>query len=103
MQQQQHHHHHHGAASAKALLRKSLTAFFYLWYGVPEHDGGRFLHWDHFTLPHWTQAVNNQYVESINKYRSPTLGDIHAPFYPERGLYSSSDPATLRAQFREMR
>lgn len=95
-------HHHHDAGSAKALLRKSLTAFFYLWYGVPEHDG-RYLHWDHSTLPHWTQAVNDQHCDTINKHRSPALGDIHAPFYPERGLYSSSDPATLRAQFLEMR
>ncbi len=89
-------------ARARALLRHSVTAFFYLWYGVPEHDAGRYLHWDHFTLPHWTAAVNEQYQDSIRKHRSPTLGDIHAPFFPERGLYSSRDPAVLREQFREM-
>ena len=60
-------------AGAKAVLARSITAFFYLWYGIPEHNG-RWLHWDHFTLPHWTAAVNQQHEATINKYRRPDLG-----------------------------
>ena len=32
---------------------------FYLWYGTPAIDG-KWLHWDHATLPHWTAKMNEQ-------------------------------------------
>ena len=79
---------------------KGTFAFLYLWYGTPEGDG-RWLHWDHAQLPHWQEAVRARYPPASVRYLPPD--DIHAPFYPERGLYSSRDPATLRSQFRGMR
>lgn len=42
------------------VANASVTAFFYLWYGTPAVDG-RYLHWDHFLLPHWTEQVNERY------------------------------------------
>ena len=74
-------------------------AFFYLWYGTPAHDGN-WSHWDHSILPHWTEAVRAQYPGAETRYRPPA--DIHAPFYPARGLYSSLDAEVLRAQFEEL-
>jgi glycoprotein endo-alpha-1,2-mannosidase len=74
-----------------------VFAFYYLWYGTPEHDG-RYLHWDHHVLPHWTEAVRQQYPEAA--YIAPD--DIHAPFYPARGLYSSRDPLVLQEHMQQM-
>ena len=77
----------------------TIFAAFYLWYGTPEHDG-RWAHWDHATLPHWTSRMNELYPPG-RPFRPPD--EPHSPFYPERGLYSSRDAAVMRAQFRELR
>lgn len=74
-----------------------MSTFLYGWYGTPEVDG-RWLHWNHSVLPHWTAAVRAQFPEA--SFVPPD--DIHAPFYPARGLYSSSDRAVLREQLQEM-
>lgn len=76
----------------------SVAAFFYLWYGNPEFDNDQYIHWNHHTLPHWTEHVRKQYPEV--RYIPPY--DIHAPYYPQRGLYSSRDPQVMREQFREI-
>ena len=73
-----------------SALALGVHAFYYLWYGTPEADG-KWVHWDHSTLPHWTEAVRRQYPDA--RFIPPH--DIHAPFYPEAGPYSSRDPATL--------
>ena len=73
--------------------------FFYLWYGNPETDG-RYMHWNHKVLPHWTESVNAQFP-SVGKAFEPR--EIHAPFYPQRGCYSSRSTETLEAQFAEIR
>ena len=78
---------------------RRVHAFFYLWYGTPEQDGA-WRHWDHEVLPHWTPAVQRQYPSGV-RWRPPH--DAHAPYYPARGLYSSRDPATTRAQLAELR
>ena len=76
-----------------------VHAFFYLWYGTPAIDGN-WSHWDHSILPHWTEAVRAQYPGAETRYLPPH--DIHAPFYPARGLYSSLDAGVLRAQFEDL-
>lgn len=78
----------------------SVHAFYYLWYGNPEHDE-RYIHWDHRVLPHWKEEVRQHYKHLTGQAHHPP-DDIHAPFYPSRGCYSSRDPATLRAHFRQM-
>lgn len=85
------------AAASSHAQPTSVSAFLYGWYGTPEVDG-RWLHWNHSVLPHWTAAVRAQYPEA--SFLPPD--DIHAPFYPARGLYSSSDRAVLREQLQEM-
>jgi hypothetical protein len=96
------------AALALALLAcvraqeiGGVHAAFYLWYGNPQSDG-RYQHWDHEVLPHWTQSVREQYPHGADaKFRPPE--DIHAPYYPARGCYSSTSTETLVSQFTEMR
>lgn len=86
------------AAAPAAALPREVHAFFYLWYGVPAVDG-RYLHWDHEILQHWTPAVAAQWPKG--KFEPP--GDVGATFMPARGLYSSNDPETLRSQMNEAR
>ncbi len=58
-----------------------VTAFYYPWYGSLAHDGA----WRH-----WTQLGH-----------SPP-DDIASSFYPQRGAYSSRDPAVIAAQMADL-
>ena len=79
----------------------TVAAFYYLWYGNPQSDG-RWLHWNHSVLPHWTDAVNARYADRIGEpVASPPEG-VHSKFYPQRGPYSVSDPTTLASQMSEL-
>lgn len=81
------------------FVRDRFHIFYYLWYGNPENDG-RYLHWDHEVLPHWESRINARYLNIGQRHFPPN--NIHAPFYPLRGLYSSQDPNTLRQHFQEI-
>jgi glycoprotein endo-alpha-1,2-mannosidase len=59
-----------------------VTAFYYLWYGSLANDGA----WRH-----WNQ----------NGHQPPD--DVASQYYPERGPYSSRDPAVLAAQMADVR
>lgn len=67
-------------------LSPNVHVFYYPWYGNPETDGG-WAHWDH------------DYPDG--RYEPPE--QIGANFYPEIGLYSSNDPATLALHMRQIR
>ncbi|KAL4430585.1 hypothetical protein ABPG77_005825 [Micractinium sp. CCAP 211/92] len=54
-----------------------------------------------YVLPHWTPSVSSQYPQIGTRFKPPA--ELHSPFYPLAGPYSSSDPALLRRHFREMR
>ena len=76
----------------------SLTcAFLYGWYGTPDHDG-RWQHWNHSTLEHWTPSIRAAYPRA--SFVPPA--DLHSPFYPSGGPYSSRDEAHLAAQLSSM-
>jgi len=77
--------------------KPSVHAAFYLWYGNPESDG-RWLHWDHKVLPHWDKNVDAKHPKF--NWRPPD--EHHAPFRPQRGLFSARDNGTLQSQFREL-
>lgn len=89
------------AAKSKCVVKKQVHAFYYLWYGTPTTDG-KWLHWDHAVLPHWTQSVRAQYKHLENYTHEPPMR-LHAPFYPAAGPYSSSDPKLLDAHFSQLR
>ena len=76
-----------------------VHAFFYLWYGTPAVDG-EFKHWNHEVLPHWREDVRKRFAHG-HRHRAPE--EIHAPFYPRRGVYSSRDPDTLNQQMVEVK
>ncbi|KAI7837064.1 hypothetical protein COHA_009063 [Chlorella ohadii] len=75
-------------------------AFVYCWYGNPEHDG-EYKHWNHEVLPHWQEHVSRQYPQIGRRFQPPQ--QLHSPYYPLRGPYSSADPEVLEDQFREMK
>ena len=75
-----------------------VSAFLYGWYATPSTDG-RWSHWNHSLLPHWTASVRERYPEA--SWRPPA--DLHSPFYPLGGPYSSADVAHLRGQLAAMR
>jgi len=89
------------AAKSKCVVKKQVHVFYYLWYGTPTTDG-KWLHWDHAVLPHWTQSVRAQYKHLENYTHEPPMR-LHAPFYPAAGPYSSSDPKLLDAHFSQLR
>lgn len=71
-----------GPTGASPAPRQALTAiFYYPWYGTPDRDG---------TYGHWSEGG----------HLPPA--DVGSNYYPDRGLYSSSDPAVLKAQIREI-
>ena len=57
-------------------------------------------HWDHAVLPHWSESIRRKFQHG--QHHHPP-GDIHAPFYPLRGTYSSRDPALLASHMAELR
>ena len=59
---------------------------FYLWYGTPTVDK-KWLHWNHPTLPHWTEKMNKKYPP--NKPFTPP-DEPHSPYYPERACLEKS-------------
>jgi glycoprotein endo-alpha-1,2-mannosidase len=66
-------------AAAARPVRSAI--FFYPWYSNPAHDG---------SWAHWQQAG----------HVPPT--DIASDFYPARGVYSSGNMRTLRAQMHDL-
>jgi glycoprotein endo-alpha-1,2-mannosidase len=67
-------------------------------YGAPATDG-QYQHWNHEVLPHWDANKKGSY-EFGSQFEPPR--NVHSPFYPQKGPYSSSDLATIRAHIQEM-
>lgn len=89
----------HVRAVCSSSSPSSLTStFLYGWYANPTVDG-RWGHWNHSLLPHWTEAVRARYPDGVS-WRPPA--DLHSAFFPRGGPYSSSDDSKLRAQLAEM-
>ena len=88
------------AGPALAAPSPAVFAFFYSWYQTPEQDGS-WKHWDHSVLEHWLPSVRAQYPGADTRDLPPH--DIHAPFYPASGPYSSRNASHLRQQLRELK
>jgi glycoprotein endo-alpha-1,2-mannosidase len=69
-----------GPGAQSTPVTRSAAIFYYPWYSTPVRDGG----W-----AHW-------YVERDGQHMLST------PFYPARGLYSSSNARVVAAQMREI-
>lgn len=75
-----------------------VHVFYYPWYGTPTYDG-QYYHWNHRYLPHWHQAVTNQYPKG--RHKPPD--DIGASFYPQLGCYSSKDHRIIQMHMKMLR
>jgi len=69
-------------------LNYKTHIFYYGWYGNHNFDG-KFHHWSHDILPHWSDPTWN------DAGTFPGKDDIGANFYPELGCYSSNDPSII--------
>ncbi len=78
---------------------QEVHAFYYLWYGNPFLDN-EFKHWNHEVLPHWEDRINQLYPQVGQRFQPPF--DLHSPFYPTKGPYSSKDPEVMKQHFREI-
>ena len=87
------------AEAATASDSRRVMTFMYLWYG---DEAGNYTHWNHAVLPHWRPIDGLAFKHATGRRFAPPE-EIHAPFWPRRGLYSSSDPVVLEEQMREMR
>ncbi len=76
-----------------------IRAFYYLWYGNPAHDG-KYQHWDHEVLPHWESRINSLYPDVGKRFSPPQ--QLHSPYYPLQGPYSSLDPKVVEEHFRQL-
>lgn len=79
---------------------KSIGTFYYMWYGSPAIDGD-WMHWNHEVLPHWTSEVNKKFPEVGSRFSPPE--NLHSPFYPLLGPYSSRNETVIREHFRMMK
>ncbi len=61
-----------------------VHTFYYNWYGNKKNDG-KYFHWEHDILPHWSDTTWN------NAGKLSGLDNIGANYFPELGLYSSND------------
>ena len=68
-------------ARVPASSASRVAIFFYPWYGTPARDG---------SYQHWSQ----------HGHTPPA--SIASSYFPARGVYSSSDPAVLRAQMADI-
>jgi glycoprotein endo-alpha-1,2-mannosidase len=72
-----------------------------LQYGNPEHNAGKWYHWNHSTLSHWNEEIQQRYPSEVLNYVPPH--DVHSAFYPARGPYSSSDRVTVGEHMMDMK
>ncbi|CEJ70780.1 Glycosyl hydrolase family 71 [Chryseobacterium oranimense G311] len=68
---------------------EKFQIFYYGWYANPAVDG-KYEHWNHDILPHWSNPKWN----NLGNHKGGD--DIGANFYPALGNYSSNDPEIIR-------
>lgn len=74
----------------------NVHIFYYPWYKNEKIDG-KYAHWNHELLPHWSDKT----VTQLKHHVPPD--DIGANFYPQLGPYSSSDPVIMDAHMKQIR
>lgn len=75
-----------------------VHAFYYPWYGTPDHDG-QWKHWNHPYIRHWNKKEVKKWPN--NSHQPPD--DVGSNFYPLLGAYSSREPDVVDAHMRMMR
>jgi glycoprotein endo-alpha-1,2-mannosidase len=75
-------------AQERAVPDSNLFVFYYNWYGNPANDG-KYCHWSHPVLPHWSDTTWN------HRPSFPGGEDIGANYYPQLGCYSCNDTSII--------
>jgi len=71
--------------------------FYYPWYANRKHDG-RYLHWNHKYIPHWSPEIAKLYPQGAHK----PPDDVGANFYPALGAYSSRSEEVIRDHMQQL-
>ncbi|WP_300669200.1 glycoside hydrolase family 99 protein [Soonwooa sp.] len=82
--------------SQETKTREKIQIFYYGWYENPEYDG-KYEHWNHDILPHWSNPKWN----NLGNHKGGD--DIGANFYPALGNYSSNDPEIIKKHMKMMK
>ena len=77
------------AQKPKPNINYKAHTFYYNWFGNPEKDG-KYYHWEHDILPHWSDTTWN------NAGKFPGKENIGANYYPELGTYSSNETELIK-------
>ncbi len=77
----------------------SVHIFYYAWYANPKFDS-QWEHWNHQFIPNWDKKDTRLMPQGQH---NPDKKDIGANFYPQLGLYSSSDPDLIRNHMKLLR
>ena len=77
----------------------NVHVFYYPWYGTPEKDKGKWLHWNHVQVAHWDKNEAKKWP--TGRHKPPE--DIGSNFYPALGPYSSRDPAVMENHMKQLR
>lgn len=83
----------------KSTVKKTsdkVHTFYYAWYGNPKNDG-KYRHWNHQILPHWS----NKKWDSAGSFSGKNK-NIGANFFPKLGTYSSKDTLVIKQHMRWM-
>ena len=76
-----------------------VHVFYYAWYGNQKQDG-KWYHWNHEYLPNWDKTDKRVFPQGRHNVSND---DIGSNFYPELGLYSSSDQEVIAAHCKMIR
>ena len=74
-------------------LNYNVFCFYYPWYGSKEHDRQNF---------HWSASFYRNEYGPRSGIHSSEHHDIASCFYPQAGMYSSADRATIIRQLKDM-
>jgi len=81
--------------TTSSLIDYAVHIFYYPWYKNEKVDG-KYEHWNHELLPHWSDKTRSR------KRQHKPPGDIGANFYPELGPYSSADPEVIKKHMKQI-
>lgn len=74
-------------------LNYNVLCFYYPWYGSEAHDGQNY---------HWSASFSTKSYGPRAGVHSSKYHDIGSCFYPEAGMYSSADRATITRQLKDI-
>ena len=92
--------------TTETLPSYNVVTFYYPWYRTKDHDG-KYRHWNHKLLPHWTDEVNREYgITDDGPIHDPehnSIYDIGSTYFPALGPYSSLNDTVIQIHMDSIR